>query len=271
MLIASITFLWSNDLNSPIKNLPIMPLHYYAIYGNYEEFVKAGIQGADMNIKDLRYGKTPLMYAVDQNILINKSNNEGKYKIAIYLLEHNADVKVKAFDNSNVLHWAIKSKNLKIIKKLIKAGVDINGVDSEGVTPLSLAILLEYEKVVKILKENGAKLTNYNKAGIAFNNSNYAKAFHYYKLGCDNKDALSCAGLSVFYKKGINVKKDCIKSIDYSKKACNYNDGMSCAQVGLEYILAGCVKSNIIEANKYLNKGCRLGFQKACNFLESKR
>jgi len=112
---------------------------------------------------------------------------EGKYCLPVEILVANSDLKMNdanemfdilveygakitetsTYDNGTLLHNAAFSGNTDIMKKIIKAGANVNAIDDDGNTPLHLATCNLKDKAVKVLIENGAELstTIENKAG----------------------------------------------------------------------------------------------------------
>ena len=58
----------------------------------------------------------------------------------------------------NFLHFAVMDRNIKLIKELLKCGIDIDKVDNCGETPLSTAVVIGDEFVVKALIGAGANI-----------------------------------------------------------------------------------------------------------------
>jgi ankyrin repeat protein len=95
---------------------------------------------------------TGLIYAVKENDL----------NLANILINHNCNVNIKDYYNRNALFYAINSSssgsndNLDIIKMLISNDILINEEDSEGYSPLSMAVIKGIKEVVTCLVNNGA-------------------------------------------------------------------------------------------------------------------
>ena len=67
---------------------------------------------------------------------------------------------------NKVLHIAVYNNNIQMIKNLIKIGIDINATNSEGNTPLHLAVCdIKKIKIVKLLLDNGADISIANHNG----------------------------------------------------------------------------------------------------------
>eukprot|EP01130_Rhizamoeba_saxonica_P010969 TRINITY_DN4533_c0_g1_i1.p1 TRINITY_DN4533_c0_g1~~TRINITY_DN4533_c0_g1_i1.p1 ORF type:complete len:107 (-),score=30.32 TRINITY_DN4533_c0_g1_i1:148-468(-) len=57
---------------------------------------------------------------------------------------------------STLLHWAVDRGNLELTEILIDMGSNINFQNENGETPLHIAVLCEYDDIVKLLLEKGA-------------------------------------------------------------------------------------------------------------------
>lgn len=63
------------------------------------------------------------------------------------------------------LHEAAKNGDLEEVRELLKAGVDVNSLNSEGATPLHWAAFKGHVDVAKALIENGARVNAETKKG----------------------------------------------------------------------------------------------------------
>ena len=122
-------FLWGVDrVNYP-------PLHYACSEGKLDYVIKLVDVGADLNNKKSTNNKTPLMCALAYN------NNEQKFEIVKYLVEHGADINIKDY-NETALAWVLysngkrdqikKEQEFEIVKYLIEHGGNIENASAIG-------------------------------------------------------------------------------------------------------------------------------------------
>lgn len=55
-----------------------------------------------------------------------------------------------------LLHWACDRGHLPLVHSLVSLGANIDAKDTEGTTPLGLAVLCEHQDVALFLLRNGA-------------------------------------------------------------------------------------------------------------------
>jgi len=157
-------------------------------YYYYDDMVEYLIgKGADVNLKDSE-GKTALLWAssnslenakilIDNGAKVNEAANDGMTpflqatlgfssgKVPIEICELlrknganvNAELKRPSAMGWTALHYAAANGDAELVKYLIKSGANVNKATGEGSTPLFLAKLGEYNEVIKILKNAGAK------------------------------------------------------------------------------------------------------------------
>ena len=114
---------------------------------------KAIFQGANVNERDVRYGRTPLMWAAAY----------GDGDIVRLLIEKGADVNVRDNTGETALLEAVKYgkkavmfDEINIVELLIANRADINARDNEGKTALIEAVRNAPIQTIKLLIEKGA-------------------------------------------------------------------------------------------------------------------
>jgi ankyrin repeat protein len=163
--------------------LMIASSYYY-----YDQMVEYLIsKGANVNLKDSE-GKTALLWASSNSLenakilvangaKVNDAANDGMTpflqatlgvssgKVPIEMCELlrknganiNAELKRQSSHRWTALHYASANGDAELVKYLIKHGANVNKATGEGSTPLFLAKLGEYDEVIKILKNAGAR------------------------------------------------------------------------------------------------------------------
>ncbi|WP_258018655.1 ankyrin repeat domain-containing protein, partial [Brachyspira hampsonii] len=126
--------------------------------------------GADVNSSD-NDGWTSLMYAA----------NNGDIELAKILIENKANVNAKSYEEKTALLYAmnspIESSRNDMIKLLIENKANINVEDSNGLSPLTIAVMNNDVELTKLLIANKANLSVVTKDGeslieYAINNDN---------------------------------------------------------------------------------------------------
>lgn len=136
----------------------------FAAYWGQTDVVHLLIEaGAELELKDEQNGWTPLIAAI----------HLGHAEIVKVLIQAGANIHVlykeqttlmyainRAFEATNIISYLLPQNcllYLKIIKKLIKAGVDVNAKNPEGKTALAIAKQQKKIEIVKILIDAGAQ------------------------------------------------------------------------------------------------------------------
>ncbi|XP_067653126.1 ankyrin-3-like [Haliotis asinina] len=103
----------------------------------------------DINSKEYKE-KTPVMLAA----------SHGKNEVFDILMKKGADLSVTDENGDNILHWACRGGNVKIVNYVLKRNtLDINGKGHEEKTPLMLAASHGKNEVFNILMKTGADLS----------------------------------------------------------------------------------------------------------------
>ena len=77
--------------------------------------------------------------------------------VAKILINAGADVNIKGKADWTALMFAVMRGDVENVKNLIAAGADVNTHTKDGETPLQRAEALEYNEIITILKNAGAK------------------------------------------------------------------------------------------------------------------
>jgi len=174
------------NIQHPISGTTVLMIassYYY-----YDDMVAFLIsKGADVNLKDSE-GKTALLWAssnslenakilISNGAKVNAAANYGMTpfiqatlgvssgKVPIEMCELlrkngvniNASLSRQSAMGWTALHYAAANGDAELVKYLIKHGANVNKATGEGSTPLFLAKLGEYDDIIKILKNAGAK------------------------------------------------------------------------------------------------------------------
>ena len=92
----------------------------------------------------------------------------GNREIALYLLEHGANVKARhAEAGSQPLAYACIKNDIPMVELLLAHGADLRAADNSGETPLQLAVDRGYQPLAELLIAKGADVNLRDKAGSA--------------------------------------------------------------------------------------------------------
>lgn len=159
------TAILNNQLNSVIQLLHVnntalqkdsngwLPLHYAARYAN-KEIIEACCQFSTNKDTPDAMGRTPIMIAAES----------GRLSAVITLIGYQAQVDLSDSAGLGILHYAVKSGNLDLVRWLIEhTHLDINATDGQNQTPVQLSETnlsgTDKNKISSFLLEHGAKLT----------------------------------------------------------------------------------------------------------------
>jgi len=184
-----------NLLAAPGKqdSVPKSALHCAAIKGNVAMANSLIKQGADVNLAD-EDGNTPLYYSA-KNTYNGRGNGNGGLDVANLLISNHADLN-KAGDAGPPLIAAISSNNFELVDLFIEKGANLKGTAKDGSTAL-IALVMQSRgtsKVVeraKLLVKAGVDINAENKNGVTAlaaaccNNSNSALIETLLGLGAD--------------------------------------------------------------------------------------
>jgi len=172
---------------------------HYACYGGNLELVKYLLENFNFDVNEAdKCGCTPLIYAIrgkSENkiellkyLLGKGANPDSSVKMGeverIYFLSQNADflkylgkdksvmkmkqkisklqklfIGVSWYRGAKPIHFAVESKDLKIVELLVSSGVDINSLDDYGNTPLYYALKGKASgEIVRYFLDQGANL-----------------------------------------------------------------------------------------------------------------
>ena len=176
------------DINTQHPTSGTTVLMIASSYYYYDDMVEFLIKnGANVNLKDSK-GKTALLWSASNSLenakilisngaKLNEAANDGMTpflqatlgvssgKVPIEMCELlrkngvniNAELKRQSALRWTALHYAAANGDAELVKYLIRHGANVNKATGEGSTPLFLAKLGEYDEVIKILKNAGAK------------------------------------------------------------------------------------------------------------------
>lgn len=132
------------------------PVHDSITGGNIEVLNLLLQHSIDVNVIDLTYQQTPLMWACQSS----------KAEFISQLIIYNADIYYKEPSTGrNCTHYAAMSNNMEVYQALRVADVDFDSTDNEGNTPLHLASYYGADEFAKNLLEGGCFPSFQNNVG----------------------------------------------------------------------------------------------------------
>ena len=143
---------------------PAISIHEAIEADDFAAFSQHLAAGTDVNLKDSRWGNTPLIHA----------SYHGRQKMIDRLVQRGADLDAQSNNGWTALHVAVGQEHLEVIGQLLRAGADVTvrnrlfgrGENREKVsdTPLDLAINFDLPKIIKLLRKHGAQTNTELKA-----------------------------------------------------------------------------------------------------------
>ena len=103
-------------------------------------------KGADINLRDSSFGKTPLLKAIEHD----------REEIAQELLKRRAGVDLADKNGWTPLHRAAERGQMPVVQSLLAHSANVNARTVTGVTPLMQAFVRHHSEIVALLREMGA-------------------------------------------------------------------------------------------------------------------
>jgi uncharacterized protein len=132
-------------------------LHYASQYGHLsivDFLVKAG---ANLEIKSLTSGLTPLILAASDLASARRNEFEKNViKVIYFLVEVGADPNAVSDDGWTALIGAVNAGSLEAVQVLLTAGADVKVKNEQGDTALSIARESDNDEIIKTLLDAGA-------------------------------------------------------------------------------------------------------------------
>lgn len=101
------------------------------------------------------------------HVLLRSALQEGEAgEVERIINNYDIDFNSPALTGYNYLHKATENNQLQCARILIQYGIDVNGKDMDGVSPLALAFRLMNFPMVLLLVDSGANLSEYTKCKI---------------------------------------------------------------------------------------------------------
>lgn len=139
------------NINKKIRNTTA--LHIACELKNYV-LIKFLLENlANPNVK-INFSYTPL-HILCKKLWYNDTINYSEYinSIIYILYKYGANLNSQDFNGQTALHFACSHGKLKIIRRLITLGADINIPDKFGVYPLDILLDIKIEKLIPFLDD----------------------------------------------------------------------------------------------------------------------
>lgn len=151
----------TDDIDVNIRDSNNNYLITYAVLFNKKDIVSILIhKGSKIDIVDTE--NRSILYAVIKygyDELLDFLLNFNETYIGISLID------IKDINGNIPLHYAIKSKNIEYIKKLLKVGSNINTTDKFGNNALHISVYNRDKDICKLILDNNININSTNKNG----------------------------------------------------------------------------------------------------------
>lgn len=135
-------------------------LHYAAANNDVSRIKQLLTQGADVDVRDEKFNRTPLHDAMVENV------SKSHFKVAEILLKNGASVNARDYQGRTPLNFLVRRGNVKIAQLFLSFGADVHVIDTQGCNLLfSAAGYNDDEKVMKLLVDLGLDVNHHNAKG----------------------------------------------------------------------------------------------------------
>lgn len=104
----------------------------------------------------INYNKTFNKFSVNPLLILSIKMNRELFFDCLIEKKANVNIKYDCIGDATPLHATYGYKNLKIVKKLIELGADVNSIDLWNNTPLFKHVQLKNKEIVILLLKSGA-------------------------------------------------------------------------------------------------------------------
>ena len=114
------------------------------------------------NINNLDYNAKG---GYEKSTVLHEAAKQDKQEIAVYLIQHGAEVNTKNRDGDTPLYYAARNNSVEVAKLLLEHSAEVNTKNKYGDTPLYYAARHNSVEVAKLLLEHSAEVNTKNKYG----------------------------------------------------------------------------------------------------------
>jgi serine/threonine-protein phosphatase 6 regulatory ankyrin repeat subunit B len=131
-----------------IDNIMYMSVVRSAQKGNLKAVQALVHHGANLNLKEKEYGRTPLLQATLY----------GRLEVVRWLAAQGANIDVSNRQGFTPLHYAVWYSYMDICHLLLSKGATVDALGDEKLTPLHLAARAGHMEITKLLVHSGANV-----------------------------------------------------------------------------------------------------------------